>query len=206
MANSPSQPLVDSTNGKFGPFAGQLLVGEMNKGRIMRVALEEVEGTQQGMCIPFFDGAGLQRGNNRLKFGPKNALWVGHSSHGWAGDKGLQKITWDGKAPPELKAINIRPNGFQLSFTFDVSKELATNPESYQIKSYHYSYNGSYGSPQRDITTHKVKSTKIESANSVFVELSDLTAGKVYEFRLDSKYGLLNNLAFYTAVKVPGDQ
>ena len=205
MANSPSQPLVDSTKGKFGPFAGQLLVGEMNKGRIMRVALEEVEGTQQGMCIPFFDGAGLQRGNNRLKFGPLNALWVGHSSHGWAGDKGLQKITWSGKAPPELKAINIRPNGFQLSFTFDVSKELAMNPDSYQIKSYHYSYSGSYGSPQRDVKTHEVKSTKIETTNSVFVELGDLTAGKVYEFRLDSKYGLLNNLAFYTAVKVPGD-
>src|SRR4051812_14243934 len=33
MANSPSQPLVDITNGKFGPFVGQLFIGEMNHNR-----------------------------------------------------------------------------------------------------------------------------------------------------------------------------
>jgi sugar lactone lactonase YvrE len=120
MANSPSQPLVDSTNGQFGPFEGQILVGEMNKGRIMRVAMEKVEGTLQGMCIPFFDGAGLHRGNNRLVFGPDNALWVGHSNHGWAGDKGLQKLTWKGTYPPEIHSIKIQPHGFLLNFTFDI--------------------------------------------------------------------------------------
>ena len=30
MANSPTQMLTDTTDGEFGPFAGQLLVGEMN--------------------------------------------------------------------------------------------------------------------------------------------------------------------------------
>lgn len=205
MSNSPSQPIVDSTKGKFGPFKGQMLVGEMNKGRIMRVALEEVKGTQQGLCIPFFDGSGLQRGNNRLLFGPKNSLWVGHSSHGWAGDKGLQKITWKGKIPPELKTVEIQPNGFKLTFTFEVNKELALTPDSYQIKSYFYSYHGSYGSPQKDAKEHVVKSVHIKGTNSVYLELDQLTAGRVYEFRFDPKYGLLNNLAFYTANKVPGD-
>jgi len=89
MSNSPTQPLVDSTSGGFGPFAGQMFVGEMNKGRIMRVALERVDGVLQGMCIPFYDGSGLKRGNNRMVFGPDHSLWVGHSNHGWAGEKGL---------------------------------------------------------------------------------------------------------------------
>jgi len=55
MANSPTQPLPDSTQGKFGPFAGQLLVGEMNRSRIVRVMLDKVAGELQGACVPFYD-------------------------------------------------------------------------------------------------------------------------------------------------------
>ena len=44
MANSPAQILCDTTDGKFGPFSGQLLVGEMNRERIVRVMLEEEIG------------------------------------------------------------------------------------------------------------------------------------------------------------------
>ena len=39
MANSPTQPICDTTNGKFGPFAGQMLIGEMNQHRILRLML-----------------------------------------------------------------------------------------------------------------------------------------------------------------------
>ena len=45
MANSPSQPLVDSTRGAW--FCGQLFVGEMNKGRILRTILEKIGGKVQ---------------------------------------------------------------------------------------------------------------------------------------------------------------
>jgi glucose/arabinose dehydrogenase len=55
MADSPTQPLCDNTNGKFGPFAGQIFVGEMNSGRILRVMLENVGGDLQGACIVFIN-------------------------------------------------------------------------------------------------------------------------------------------------------
>src|SRR6185436_17745289 len=35
MGNSPTQPLLDSTHGKFGPFAGQMLIGDHNRSRVM---------------------------------------------------------------------------------------------------------------------------------------------------------------------------
>ena len=70
MANSPTQPLVDSTQGKFGPFAGQMLIGEMNKPRIIRIITERIGGKIQGACLPFYDGNGLSTGNNRLAFDP----------------------------------------------------------------------------------------------------------------------------------------
>jgi len=194
---------VDSTHGKFGPFSGQLLVGEMNKGRIMRVALEEVKGTLQGMCIPFYDGAGLQRGNNRLAFGPDNRLWVGHSSHGWAGDKGLQRITWNGKTPPEVHSMKITPKGFELTFTTNVEKALATDPSNYAFQRYFYSYHQGYGSPQREVEKLDVKETKWLGDRKVSLVIGEMKPDRVYELRFNSKLGLVNNLVFYNAVKLP---
>src|SRR5690606_9457241 len=99
MANSPSQPLLDNTNGQFGPFSGQFLVGEMNRKRIVRVMLEKVGGQFQGACIPFMDGGDLKLGNNRLAFAPDGSLWVGQIAHGWLGDQGIQRISYTGKPP-----------------------------------------------------------------------------------------------------------
>jgi len=208
MSNSPTQPLVDSSNGRFGPFAGQLFVGEMNKGRIMRVALERIDGVLQGMCIPFFDGNGLKRGNNRLEFGPDGSLWVGHSNHGWAGEKGLQRISWKGKNPFELKSMHLTQSGFELNFTHPVDSSNFANVEHFSIKRYSYSYHRGYGSPQRNKEVVKVNSAKLTSNTTVSVELEDLKANRVYELQLSrnlqSNTGikLINSLAFYTAQKL----
>jgi len=61
MANSHHGP-CDRTDGKFGPFAGQLFIGEMNRERIVRVMLETVDGAFAGACVPFIDGLGLRMG------------------------------------------------------------------------------------------------------------------------------------------------
>ena len=53
MSNSPTQPMWDTTGGKFGPFSGQALLGEMNQQYLMRVMLEDVDGQTQGAVTPF---------------------------------------------------------------------------------------------------------------------------------------------------------
>ena len=40
----------------FGPFAGQLLVGDQGHSKIMRVFQEKVNGVYQGVCFPFREG------------------------------------------------------------------------------------------------------------------------------------------------------
>ena len=99
MANSPTQMLTDTTDGKFGPFSGQLLVGEMNRPRILRVLVDEVAGQTQGACLPFIDGGGLHRGMHRFAFAPDGSLWTGSTHLSWAGGSGLQRVTWTGKPP-----------------------------------------------------------------------------------------------------------
>ncbi|MFP6899747.1 MAG: hypothetical protein VCA36_02310, partial [Opitutales bacterium] len=206
MANSPSQPLVDSTGGKFGPYAGQLLVGEMNKGRIMRVMLEKVGGKIQGACVPFFDGNGLSTGNNRLCFSPDGkSLWVGHSNHGWAGSRGIQKLTWTGKVPPDVHNLSLTKSGFSLTFTVAVDKASATAVGNYAIKSYSYKYHRSYGSPQVNRKNWKpAKATLSGDGKTVTLDLPEMQPRQLYEISLKQVRtaegsSLLNPLIVYHA-------
>ena len=115
MSNSPTQPLTDTTGGKFGPFAGQMLIGEMNHPRILRVALEEVDGQLQGMAAALLEYHGLHKGDNRVAFAPDGSLWVGQTDHGWAGDKGIQRITWTGKVPLDVKEMHLTKTGCEMT-------------------------------------------------------------------------------------------
>jgi glucose/arabinose dehydrogenase len=211
MANSPSQPLCDATLGKFGPFAGQLFIGEMNRDRIVRVMLEKVGGELQGACIPFIDGHGLRKGNNRLAFAPDGSLWVGQIAYGWSGDIGLQHITYNGKPPVDVCTMNLTTNGFDLTFTQPISEAAAINLENYKFRSYYYKYRrkdkneGADNSIQSDLQSVPVTNVKLSADHKkVSLTLGTLKpGGYIYELKLgditsQSGEPLANKLICYT--------
>lgn len=187
MSNSPTQPVWDTTNGKFGPFAGQMFIGEMNYNRLMRVMLEEVDGELQGAVTPFFDHPALNRGNNRLAFDGKGSLWIGQTKHGdWVGQSGLQKITWRGVDPMEVSGMRLTEKGFELSFTRPLDVALAANPSSYSMRTYFYNYHENYGSEKYDL--HEVKITAVRISDDrrrVALELESLEAWRIYDLKLN---------------------
>lgn len=186
IANSPTQPLCDLTEGKFGPYAGQLFVGEMNSPRIVRVMLEEVDGQLQGACVAFLNGFGLRKGNNRLAFDHSGNLWTGQNDHGWAGDKGIQRIRFTGETPMDVLQMKLTTTGFELEFTQPVEKSKALDPTNYAIRHYYYAYHSKYGSDQFDVQTIPVKQlTLSHDGKKVTVELEKLTPNRVYEFKLE---------------------
>lgn len=185
IANSPTQPLCDETKGKFGPFAGQLFVGEMNASRIVRVMLEEVDGALQGACIPFLDGEGLRKGNNRLAFAPDGSLWVGQATHGWAGDDGIQKIVFTGKPPNDIYSMKLTSKGFDLLFTRPLDDSSALNPDHYKFERYYYEYHSKYGSDRMEVTAVPVTEVSIsEDRKKVSLTLGSLRAGYVYQLNM----------------------
>jgi glucose/arabinose dehydrogenase len=196
IANSPTQPLCDNTGGKFGPFSGQLLIGEMNRERIVRVMLESVGGELQGACIPFIDGNGLRKGNNRLAFAPDGSLWIGQNAHGWLGDLGIQRIVFTGKQPADIYSMNLTENGFDLTFTEPMEEFSATNIENYKFKHYYYKYHNKYGSDQFDIQDVPVTAIKIsDDRKKISLTLATLKPGYVYELNLgDIKAATGNSL------------
>src|SRR5688572_31276531 len=78
MGQSASDVVMDRTGGRFGPFTGQLLVGDQTHATVMRVFLERVEGaggaTVQGACFPFLSG--FKSGVHRLCFARDGSLLV----------------------------------------------------------------------------------------------------------------------------------
>lgn len=208
MANSITQPLCDNTHGKFGPFAGQMFVGEMNQTRIIRVMLEEVGGELQGACIPFIDGKGLRKGNNRLAFAPDGSLWVGQTDHGWPGDRGIQRIVFTGKQPVDIYSMNLTATGFDLTFTQPVDASTAADPKNYKFRHYFYEYHKKYGSDQFDVQSIAVSNITISpDARKVSVSLASLKAGYIYELKLSnikaaSGEPLTNDLVCYTLNKL----
>ncbi len=208
MSSSPGQPVIDDTNKKFGPYAGQFFVGEMNRERIMRVMLEQVDGEYQGACMPFIDGFGLRKGNNRLAFSPDGSLWVGQVEHFFVGDRGIQRIVFTGREPMDIYSMNITPTGFDLTFTQPVDPELARNPENYSLHHYYYAYHMKYGSDQFDVQTDSITDIKISPDNKkVSITLPFLEAGYIYELNLSniksaSGEDLSNKLICYTVNKL----
>ena len=187
MANSPTQPLLDTTRGKFGPFAGQMLIGEMNKARIIRLIPDKVDGQLQGAAVPFLDGGGLQKGNNRLVFAPDGSLWVGQTDHGWAGDKGLQRIVWTGETPLDVLEMRLTRRGFDLLFTRPLNAAIAAEPASYRVKRYDYDYHAAYGSKQHDLEELEVGTVHLSpDRRRVSLGFSDLIAWRIYELHLDA--------------------
>ena len=203
MGKSVSQPIWDTTEGKFGPFAGQCFVGDQTNSVVMRVALEKVNGVYQGACFPF--RSGLQCGVNRLAFAPDGSLFAGQTNRGWGslGGKpyGLQRLVYTGKAPFEIHHVALTSIGFDLTFT----KPIDPKTEGIvSIGSYTYIYNSQYGGPETDRRAEKVSKPRLSAdGKTLSVSGPDLRKGRVYEIQLDgvkSAEGekLLHGEAYYT--------
>jgi len=204
IANSPSQPVWDTSSGKFGPFEGQLFVGEMNEGRLIRVMLEKVGGEFQGACIPFFDNKGLRKGNNRLAFAPDGSLWVGQNSHGWLGDEGIQRIVFNKSQPFDIYTMSLTESGFDLVFTKPIKNKHTTDSAAYSVTRYYYEYHKKYGSDRIGSEQVAVKDIHISSdRKKVSLTLSELKPGYVYELKLNNIFShagdtLENKIICYT--------
>ena len=204
MGQSASEPIWDTTGGKFGPFAGQCFIGDQTRSSVMRVAMEKVNGIYQGACFPF--RSGLQCGVNRIAFGPDGSLYVGQTNRGWGsvGGKpyGLQRIAFAGKTPLEIHSVKLTKAGFDLTFTSPVNAKTVANATS--IKSFTYIYHSTYGCPETDTKSEVVANSKLApDGKTLSLTVPGLAKGRIYEIRLNgvasaTGEAVLHPEAYYT--------
>jgi hypothetical protein len=187
MGQSASEPIWDTTGGKFGPFAGQCFVGDQMKATVMRVVLEKVQGRFQGACIPF--RSGFECGVNRLAFGPNGSLLVGMTNRGWGslGGKpyGLQRLVFTGLVPMEIHSMSLSKTGFDVTFTHPLDEAAAKREGAFSIISHTYNYWSTYGSPEEDRRPDAISLEELSADHKqVRLKVPNLRPGRVYELHL----------------------
>ncbi|MBD3672148.1 MAG: hypothetical protein HUJ26_01365 [Planctomycetaceae bacterium] len=211
MGRSISGFMVDRTGGKFGPFENQIFIGDFSLSLMMRATTEKINGVWQGACYPFREG--LATGLLACQFTPAGDLIVGGTNRGWPvrGPRpyALQRLDWTGVTPFEIKEINARPEGFRISFTKPVDREVAADVNTYALTTYTHIYQQGYGSPEVDHTTPRVVSAQVaKNGLSVELRIDGLVQGHIHDFDLTpltSAAGgkLVHTKAYYTLNEIP---
>ena len=209
---SNSDIITDDTGGKFGPFAGQLFVGDQGQSKIMRVVMEKVKGEYQGVAFDF--RRGFQSGVLRMAWGRDGSLFVGETNRGWGSagtrNSGLQRLVWTGNVPFEMKTVKAMPDGFEVEFTLPIDKKSAGDLNSYTGRNYIYKYHPVYGSPPVNEENLAIKGVKVaEDGMKVRLIVDNLKPHYLHELILggirskDGKMSLLHPIAYYTLHQIP---
>jgi len=171
LANSPGNPAWDTTGGHFGPFGGQMLIGDQTQSNLMRVTTERVGDHEQGAAINF--ATKLESGVMRPLFLPDGSLLLGQTGRGWQAKGGhvasLQHVRWDGKTvAPAIKLMSAVAGGFDLTFTVPVPAGVtdADLTAALAIKSWVYRDAPDYGSPELDEHAEPVTSVTLSADRS----------------------------------------
>jgi hypothetical protein len=179
----------------------------------MRATTEQINGVWQGACYPFREG--LATGIMNVEFSPKGQLMAGGftTSRQWpvrgTAPFALQRIDWNGVTPFEIQEINIRKDGFRITFTEPVDPQTAAAVASYRIVTYTHVYHGGYGSPEVDHTTPKVlRAVPSRDGRSVHLTLNQVMEDHIHDFDLAglrSQAGrrLVHTKAYYTVNEIP---
>lgn len=211
LSRSTTEPVWDTTGGKFGPFAGQAFIGELTNSLVMRACLEEVNGRMQGACFEF--RRGFQCGVNRLAFAPDGSLFVAETNRGWGSvggqPHGLQRIRYTGHLPMEMQSMNITPKGWNVRFTRPVDRQKAADPATYFLESYTYHHWQTYGSPEIERKQNEIVAIDVASDGlSVQLTVPQREKQRVYHLQLkglasDDGVPVLHPDAWYTMNDVP---
>jgi len=155
LANSPGSPAWDQTGGKFGPYGGQMFIGDQTLSTLVRVASERVGQVDQGTMILF--ARKLASGAMRPCFLPDGSLLVGQTGRGWRANGGkeasLQQIICD----PSIKAADILSiqtgkTGFVVQFTAPLAASVTAESllPKIQLEAWTYTDAVTYGSGENE--------------------------------------------------------
>jgi hypothetical protein len=211
MGQCATAVMLDRSNGKFGPFAGQMFVTDYTLSLVMRADLEQINGIYQGACFPFRQG--FSTGLIGATLTANGQLFAGGSKRGWPvrglAASALQRLDWSGTLPFEVQTMRVKSDGFELRFTAPVDPATAANTASYAMGTFVYHYHGAYGSPELEQANQRIVSASL-SADGLVVRLvvDKLVRGHVHELHLPglrdrTGQALVHDVAYYTLNQIP---
>ncbi len=182
---SPSE-LLWAESDRWGPLNGALLNFSYGYGKIFAV-LPQMDGKvrQGGMVevpVPQFP-TGIMRG----KINPKDGQLYVLGMAAWATNQmiqvgGMYRVRYTGKnlhLPVEMKALH---SGMQLRFASDLDRDIAENPDNYEINTWDLKRSAEYGSDRFNTKTLSVKEVSLDKdGKTVLVSMPDIEPTWVME-------------------------
>lgn len=213
VANSPGNPAWDVTGGTFGPYQGQMFIGDQTLSKLLRVVTEKVNGVDQGSVVLFADK--LASGVMRPCFLPDGSLLIGQTGRGWGSRGGnqasLQRIIWDGKTVAgDLSHVTAGSNGLVVHFTQPLGDEVTEEELSklINVQSWFYTNTQNYGSPQHDKRTDSIQTVSIATdRRSAVVKIVDFGKGtkwldRIYQLQLKDSSKLFGDAPTWGSLEV----
>lgn len=199
LGNAPGNPLYLT----FGPYAGQVLMGDVRHGGVQRYFLEKVGGEWQGAGFHFIGG--VEAGVERLALGPDSMIYVGGvgdpgGTWDWNNTTfGLQKLRVNGKTGFDMLAIRSLGNsGFEIEFTQPLASG-ADAAANFKVKSWYYTPTASYGGGSfgnKTLTVSKV--TVSADRKKVVLDISGLEVKRIVNFQLTTAVKSESGTALWT--------
>lgn len=207
---STSDLLWNYSDGKMGPFEGQVFVGDQGQSKIMRVAMEKVNGVYQGVAFPFREG--FSSGVLRMKWGSDGSMFVGMTNRGWGSmgpePFGLQRLVWNGVNPFVMKTVKAQPDGFEIEFTQPVDLARAKTA-TFSVTSFTYKYGHGYGSPVINDAKRTVQAVSFSPDGlKARIVVDSLKKGYIHEIKVEGIRSrdnllLMHPVAYYTLNEIP---
>lgn len=212
VANSPGNPAWDQTGGAFGPFAGQVFLGDQTLSQLLRIVTEQIDGADQGCVVPF--ARGLQSGIMRPCFLPDGSLLLGQTGRGWGSRGGqkaaLQHIVYDGKTiAADIHHVHATATGFDVHFTQPLADGVGTDQlqKALHVRSWWYANTGRYGSPQHDKRDDVIASVRLDASRKVAsLVLENCNSGegwddRVYRIWLEGADGMFGDAEAWSVLE-----
>jgi glucose/arabinose dehydrogenase len=190
LANSPSTSVFLER----GPYAGQMLIGEVTNQRILRANLERVAGRLQG-CVFHFAG-NMPAGVQRMLLAPDNSGSI--ILAGVGGDGGwtfktpwydLERLTPSANVPFDMLAVrSLGPASMEVEFTKPIAAADAV-PARFSVSTWRYQPTEDYGGPKLDVknATSGVAVSKVTlsaDGKKALLDITGLQAGRVVQIKL----------------------
>ncbi len=185
VANSPGHMAWDTTGGKFGPYSGQMFIGDQTQSKLLRVTTFQIDGETRAAVIPF--GKNLQSGVMRPVFTHEGDLLLGQTGRGWQAHGGkiasLQRIIWDGHTEAQAILSALLESG-EKSIVLNLTQALGESVTAEQLQaavkvsSWMYRDAPDYGSPELDTIEHTITAVSLSpDRKQITLELAPETFG-----------------------------
>ncbi|NHK29466.1 DUF1080 domain-containing protein [Parvularcula flava] len=213
IGNSPTQMVVLED----GPYAGQLLHGDIHHGGYKRTAMDEVGGVAQGCVFRFAQG--LESASHRLVKGPDGAIYAGQLGVGgnWGVPGlltyGLQKMRYNGTPAFEMLSVRTMNEGLEIVFTEPLAAGTPLTAEDVTVTQWRYEPTVNYGGPKLDERELAVASVRLSGDRQrAYLTVPGIEAGHVVHLNLsrppagESGREIWSPEAFCTVNAVPTDR